>query len=106
MSDRSSSSIQFQCPKCSGKLSVPASQAGVSVTCPKCEATIKTPRIATLDREEEWIQLDQPAVQIGMEPPKATEAKRYRWQKSDGTEQPSTGKGSATPPPPTNAPTT
>ncbi len=104
MPESPSGSIQFQCPKCSGKLSVPADKAGVSVTCPKCEATIKTPRIATLDREEEWIQLDQPAVQLGIEPPKATETTRYRWQKNDRTQPPSTGKGPATPRPPTSAP--
>ncbi|MFN9593788.1 MAG: hypothetical protein ACK56G_13930 [Pirellulaceae bacterium] len=105
MSDGSTGSIQFQCPKCSGKLSVPAAQAGASVTCPKCEATIKTPRIATLDREEEWIQLDQPAVQIGIEPPKPTDTTRYRWQKNERTEPPK-GKGPATTRPHTAAPTT
>ncbi len=105
MSDRSSGSIQFQCPKCSGKLSVPATQAGVSVTCPQCEATIKTPRIATLDREEEWIQLDQPAVQIGMESPKPPETTRYRWQKNDRADQPTTGKVPSAPRTPTAAPT-
>ena len=60
MTVESDQSLSFQCPHCNKRLRAPKTLAGKNLACPKCSTKITVPASAdTETADDEWLQLDK-----------------------------------------------